>query len=170
MAVSVGDWDCVCRCGVSARRDELQAHASAVAGPHTPFLAQQLVVAMSQLEAMERELHELRAAVGGLTIRRGVSDDSWVAFQHGARIDVDTTAAGFQTDNVQYTTSLTGDGSHWSTTGSGCIYPHNDGRSLRTGFTIYIQFANGTQTIGPARQHNWRISWTGTEVTPPPPM
>lgn len=76
----------------------------------------------------------------------------------GIYVDVDTSAAGFGSKTVIYTTSLAGESSHWVTTGGNCVYsPTNKG------FRVYVKF-NGPITTPQANAWKWHINWVGVEV------
>ncbi|HEX6350437.1 MAG TPA: hypothetical protein VF160_13735 [Candidatus Dormibacteraeota bacterium] len=69
-------------------------------------------------------------------------------------VDVDTTAAGFQSTPF-YTTTLAGNGTNWYVTGGSSPYS-----SSPTGFRIYVGCVDG-RSITPqmANSNSWRINW-----------
>lgn len=108
-------------------------------------------------------LAELEAIQGGFVFRSGktVAGEGWEHYSTGGIfINVDTTAAGFTSDDVTYTTSMMGTSSHWMSTGSSCVYPW-PGRTYRTGFRVYIYQAS--LTVAQAREYGYQVSWVGQE-------
>jgi hypothetical protein len=85
---------------------------------------------------------------------------NWVQYStpDGIYVDVDTSAAGFGSKTVIYTTSLAGDTSHWVTTGGSCVYlPTNKG------FRIYVKNP-GAITPQQANSMRWHVTWIGIEI------
>src|SRR5437763_9908946 len=76
----------------------------------------------------------------------------------GVFVDVDTSAAGFDTTPV-YITSIGGNSSHWSTTGATSIYT-----ATAKGFRVYVRWADGSAlTPAQANSLGWYINWIGME-------
>src|ERR1700726_1890841 len=78
---------------------------------------------------------------------------------NGIFVDVDTSAAGFDTPPV-YITSLGGNGSHWATTGATYI-----SFATATGFRVYVRWYDGSPlTPAEANSDGWCINWIGMET------
>lgn len=88
----------------------------------------------------------------------GATDWKQYSQPYGIYVDVDTSAAGFGSKTVIYTTSLAGEGSHWETTGGSCVYD-----STNKGFRIYVKFPRAV-TPQQANEWKWHINWVGMEV------
>ena len=77
----------------------------------------------------------------------------------GLYVDVDTSAAGFASTPM-YFTSLAGDYWHWEVTGVTAIYNADE-----NGFRIYLRSTAGnTLTPDNAKARHWRIQWLGIET------
>jgi hypothetical protein len=98
----------------------------------------------------------------GRTPGPGIEDPlaGWRQYQGGSGpgIYIDVVAALSFTDPV-YVASLSGNSTHWQTTGGNCVYP-TPNRPLTEGFRVYVRFANGS-AIDPqfAVDNGWRVSW-----------
>ena len=77
----------------------------------------------------------------------------------GLVLDVDTSAAGFDTTPL-YFTSLGGNVGHWATTGATSIYS-----PTKKGFRVYVRWVNGNAlTPEYANLHHWHINWYGIQL------
>jgi hypothetical protein len=75
---------------------------------------------------------------------------------HGIFVDVNTSSAQFPATPV-YVTSLSGNSSHWSTTGASSVY-----FPTLNGFRVYVRWADGNP-ITPAQANSfaWSVNWIG---------
>jgi hypothetical protein len=76
----------------------------------------------------------------------------------GVYIDVDTSSGHF-TGRPTYTSSVGGDGSQWTLTGTSAIYS-----PTATGFRIYIRWSDGhAMTPADAQARRWYVNWVGVD-------
>jgi len=88
----------------------------------------------------------------------GQSGTSWNQYSsNGVYIDINTASCGF-TSTPDYTASMIGTSSHWSSTGSSEIYS-----ATATSFRVYINQAGITTSN--AQAWGWRVNWIGSRLT-----
>jgi hypothetical protein len=77
----------------------------------------------------------------------------------GIYLDVNTSSGKFTT-TPKYFTSISGDSSHWATTGVTSIYTPSP-----TGFRVYVRWSDGSAlTPAQANSFQWHINWLGVEA------
>ena len=106
--------------------------------------------------ALEESLFDVPAGSGPTVATGASSTDAWVAHsENGIYVDVDTSAAGFES-TPNYITSIHGTSSHWTTTGGNAVY-----NATPTGFRVYIYQARITPEL--ATEYGWHIEWVAVE-------
>jgi hypothetical protein len=74
----------------------------------------------------------------------------------GVYVDVDTSHAHFPRTPI-YVCSLSGNTTHWKTTGGNSIYS-----PTATGFRVYVRWQDGTElTPETATANGWQVNWIG---------
>jgi hypothetical protein len=118
---------------------------------------------LNRVTALEESFFDLEESLfdvpdsSGPTFATGASGtEAWVAHsENGIYVDVDTSAAGFES-TPNYITSIHGTSSHWTTTGGNAVY-----NATPTGFRVYIYQARITPEL--ATEYGWHIEWVAVE-------
>lgn len=98
----------------------------------------------------------IRNLASGSTTPGATAWQQYGAF--GILVDVDTSAAKFETTPV-YITSIGGNSSHWDAIGASAVY-----LATNTSFRVYVKWTE-SQPLTPelANSMQWHINWIGME-------